>query len=379
MRSLRARCFRDALTEPVDLGRLDAERVDADEHDPLVAVARYAAERLEPARVVWGVGSLADAVNRRERRDGRVVLGWNPDGAVDRSVTVLQARRPDESAIATLVGYGCHTVTTGPDVPLYSADYPGPLREAVREWTDGECVFFQGAAGNVLPLVCFTESEDEAVRMGRALALEALHAVAGERAWPVQVEREGWGSVTPISLYRRRPVEAEEQPIAVAEERAVFPLQPVPTIEELQRMRTEFDAAVEAACAEGPARVRTAAYHARWAEQTEQKVRAGTAPTELDGPITAIRIGDGVIATGPGEIFTEIGLAVKERSPARTTLYAGYTNGIVTYFPTAAEFPLGGYEPDYGNRSFGQVAQVTPESESILVETAVKLVQEVFA
>ncbi len=42
------------------------------------------------------------------------------------------------------------------------------------------------------------------------------------------------------------------------------------------------------------------------------------------------------------------------------TLYAGYTNGIVTYFPTAAEFPLGGYEPDYGNRSFGQVAQVTP-------------------
>jgi len=83
--------------------------------------------------------------------------------------------------------------------------------------------------------------------------------------------------------------------------------------------------------------------------------------------------------TGPGEIFTEIGRAVKERSPVRATLYAGYTNGIVTYFPTAAEFPLGGYEPDYGNRSFGQVAQVTPESEAILTETAVRLVRGLFA
>src|SRR5581483_11848484 len=84
-------------------------------HAKVVEVAREAAANLEPARVVWGVGSLPDSVNRRERRNGSVVLGWNPEGVVDRSVTVLQARRPDESAIGTLVGYGCHTVTTGPD------------------------------------------------------------------------------------------------------------------------------------------------------------------------------------------------------------------------------------------------------------------------
>ncbi len=302
-------------------GRLEAY---VDElHDKVVSVAAAALASLEPARVVW-------------------------------------------------------TVTTGPDIPIYSADFPGALRAAVREWTGGECVFFQGAAGNVLPLVCFTESEKEAVRLGRALALEALHAVAKGQAWPVSVERESWGSVTPISLYRRRAAEGAEQALAVAEERAIFPLQPVPTLEEIQRMRAEFDAKVEAAQDEGPERLRTVAYHARWAEQTEEKIRAGEAPTELDGPITAVRIGDGVIATGPGEIFGEIGLAVKERSPAEVTLYAGYTNGIVTYFPTAAEFPLGGYEPDYGNRSFGQVAQVTPESERILTETAVRLVEGLF-
>jgi hypothetical protein len=91
-------------------------------------------------------------------------------------------------------------------------------------------------------------------------------------------------------------------------------------------------------------------------------VKAGAARVSLEPPLG----------------LPTIGLAVKERSPAEVTLYAGYTNGIVTYFPTAAEFPLGGYEPDYGNKSFGQVAQVTPESERILTETAVRLIGSLF-
>jgi neutral ceramidase len=216
--------------------------------------------------------------------------------------------------------------------------------------------------------------------MGRALALEALHSVGQRRAWPARVVREPWGSVTPISIYRHHPVEAAEQVLAVAEERASFPLQPVPTLEEIRELRAGFDANVEAARAEGAdaGRLRTLAYHSRWAEQTEERIAAGDVPTSLDGPITAVRIGDGVIATGPGEIFGEIGMAVKERSPADVTLYAGYTNGIVTYFPTAAEYPFGGYEPDYGNRSFGQPAQVAPESEQVLTETAVRLVGSLF-
>ncbi len=92
----------------------------------------------------------------------------------------------------------------------------------------------------------------------------------------------------------------------------------------------------------------------------------------------AVRIGDGAMVTGPGEIFSEIGLAVKERWPAEVTLYAGYTNGAISYFPTAAEYPLGGYEPNYGNKPYGLPAQVRPESERILIETGVRLVRSLF-
>ena len=151
-------------------------------HDKIVSACRLAAERLEPAGVVWGQADVDLAVNRRERTadgfNGGSILGWNPDELVDNQVTVLQARRPDESAIATVVGFGCHPVTTGYDMDVYSADFPGPMRDVVRAVTGGECIFFQGAAGNVLPKFAFTDTEDEARRMGTRLGLAALEAVA---------------------------------------------------------------------------------------------------------------------------------------------------------------------------------------------------------
>ena len=56
--------------------------------------------------------------------------------------------------------------------------------------TGGECVFFQGAGGNVLPRFAFTDDEDEARRMGTRLGVAALEAVAdrfsraGRRSFP---------------------------------------------------------------------------------------------------------------------------------------------------------------------------------------------------
>jgi hypothetical protein len=82
--------------------------------DHVVEVARVAVSRLEEARPAWGVGWCPESVNRREELpDGRVILGWQPDGMVDWQVPVLGLQRRDGSSVATVVGYGCHTVTTG--------------------------------------------------------------------------------------------------------------------------------------------------------------------------------------------------------------------------------------------------------------------------
>jgi neutral ceramidase len=353
-------------------------------HDKIVSACGLAAGRLEVAGVVWGQSEVDLAVNRRERTtggyNGGSILGWNPDELVDNEVTVLQARRPDESAIATLVGFGCHPVTTGYDMDVYSADYPGPMRDVVRTVTGGECVFFQGAGGNVLPRFAFTDTEDEARRMGTRLGLAALEAVADRFSREVSVVAEDEGSVTPITRYRRRFDETAEAPVlAAAREVVSIPLQPHPALEEIERARREYDDALEEARASGDrGRVKIAFYHASWARRIEGQLREGIAPTEVSGPVHAVRIGDGVIVTGPGETFTEYGIAVKERSPGAPTLYAGYTNEILGYLPTANEYRYGGYEAGYGYKSVGLPSLFDPRVERILVETGVRLAERLF-
>ncbi len=352
-------------------------------HDKIVSVCRLAAERLEPAGVVWGQADVDLAVNRRERTldgfNGGSILGWNPDELVDNQVTVLQARRPDESAIGTLVGYGCHPVTTGYDMIVYSADFPGPMRDVVRGVSGGECVFFQGAGGNVLPKFAFTDTEDEARRMGTRLGLAALAAVADRFSRPVSVSTESEGSVTPITRYRRQFEPAPAPALAATAETVTIPLMPLPALAEIEQMRQDYDEALEAARASGDrGRVKLAYYQAAWARRIEAQLRDGTVPTEVRAPVHAVRIGEGVIVTGPGETFTEYGIAVKERSPGAPTLYAGYTNEIIGYLPTAIEYQHGGYEAGYGYKSVGLPSLFDPSVEQICVETGVRLAERLF-
>jgi hypothetical protein len=350
--------------------------------DKIVSVCRLAGERLEPARPVWGVGAAELAVNRRERAaDGTTILGWNPDELVDNQVTSLQLRRPDESVIATAVNYGCHPVATGFDLYDYSADFPGALRDVIRRNTGGEAVFLQGAGGNVLPKVAFCDSEDEAELMGEHLGIEALHSLAGRFALRRRMAYRPERSVMQISSYRREVVDDAPVALAATMRRVRFPFLPLQSVEEVRAVRDEWEVklgeALEAGAGfGGPARI--AWWHLAWARKTEQALLDGTAATYREGRIHAIRIGDGAVVSGPGEVFSEIGMAVKERSPGTPTMYAGFTNGLVAYFATAAEYAYGGYEADYSRRGHGNPAHVAPECEQILVETGVRAAEELF-
>jgi len=351
-------------------------------HDAIVSVARLAVDRLEPAGVVWGQRGVDIAVNRRERTpdgsNGGTLLGWNPELLLDDQVTVLQLRRPDETPIATAVGFGCHPVTTGYDMYVYAADFPGPMRDVVREHTGGECVFLQGAGGNVLPRFAFTDTEDEAERMGRRLGLAALEAVADRTATPTRIVPGGEASATPIRVYRQVPVDAPAPALAALRTTTALPLQPWPDVDDVAAQRAGFDAELERARRTGRGAAKVAAYHAGWAARTEDALRAGTAPREIVAPVHAVRIGDGLIVTGPAETFTETGMAVKERVAGTPTFYAGYTNGMIGYVPTEAEYPFGGYEAGYGYKSTGLPSHFDPSSARRLVEAGVRLAERLF-
>ena len=296
-------------------------------------------------------------------------IGWNPDGLVDRSVPVLQSVREDGSAIATIVSYGAHTVTTGVNYIGYSPDYPGWLRETVRRLTGGECVYLQGAAGNVMPLYGFDDDLLAPGQIGRRLGLEAVHAIADRPSWPAQLVQTGFASGTPLELFRLARVDGPAPALAAVEEEVDSHC--FSSLARGDRSRARAGRA-------GGRRSRGAwsfpesepvvlRFHGlNWARRTEAEIARGNPRRSVRGSISAIRIGDAAIVTGPGEIFTEIGLAVKERSPADVTFYAGYSNGCISYMPTASEYPLGGYEPTYGHKTCGCTAARLPEIERLL-------------
>ncbi|MEN6544886.1 MAG: hypothetical protein ABFE07_02500, partial [Armatimonadia bacterium] len=70
----------------------------------------------------------------------------------------------------------------------------------------------------------------------------------------------------------------------------------------------------------------------------------------------------------PGEVLTEIGLQIKQRSPFAHTMVVSLANGCIGYLPTDDAVDEGGYEPGW--------TPVGKGTEKMLVQTSVSLLQQ---
>ena len=73
----------------------------------------------------------------------------------------------------------------------------------------------------------------------------------------------------------------------------------------------------------------------------------------------------------PCELFSELGVAIKRRSPAAVTVVVGYTDGALWYVPTRAAFDEGGYE-------VVDACRVAPGAGEELVDRVVDLLRTLF-
>lgn len=337
-----------------------------------------AIERLAPARVSGAVGHAPGlAVNRRERtEDGTTILGWNRDGFVDEDVPTIRIDGHDGAPIATLVGFGCHPVVLGGEVALTGPDFVGALRDGVERHRGGVCIFLQGAAGNVLPLEAFGDRPGPERCMGARLALEAVHAIVDHDPRVVEIERIEYGSVTPIGLYRRRPAAVQPaQPVGVRRVSVELPLLEPMSIDEMEAELAQRRSDLDRHGIEGAGRAVTnpIEYHVQWLETMLVAARVAPLPTTIVGEVWALRFGDTAVVGAPGELFSELGAEIRRRSPFPTTIFAGYSHGVLGYVATAEEYPHGGYEPTVAQRGYGHPGPFTPEAGRILVERSVEL------
>ena len=86
-------------------------------------------------------------------------------------------------------------------------------------------------------------------------------------------------------------------------------------------------------------------------------------------PMQAIRLGNTVFVTFPAEVFSDIGVSVKNQSPFQNTFIFGVAGGYNGYIASAAEFLEGGYAVNG--------SPYAPQAEKIIIEASLDLINRV--
>ena len=291
------------------------------------------------------------AFNRRFRmRNGRVYTHpgkGNPDilepaGPTDPEVGVVAAWTPEGEWLGCVVNFSCHCTVFGGGV---SADYVYYLERTIQGGMghDAPVVFLNGACGDVtqvdnLSLRAPEFGEKWSRYLGTRLGAEALKVIVSAPS----------GKHTPLAaatkmlrLKRRKP-----SPQSVEQSRQI----------------------VE----EG---LRTGKRDTRWTFAKERLILDYIVrhDPEVDVEIQVLQIGRTLFLANPAELFCELGLTLKKRSPFPRTYVVELANGCVGYVPTREAFEPtgGGYETvltTYTNLEIGAADKI--------VSTALKLADQ---
>ncbi len=305
---------------------------------------RRAEARLETARVSVGHEHEEHlAFNRRfHMRDGTV--GWNPGklntnivrvaGPIDPDVAVVLFESPRRAPIASYVNFAMHPDTVGG--LEYSADYAFTLARLLGDYhgTNMVTVFANGACGDInhvdVKWAGPQKGHVEAARLGTVLAGNVLKAYTR------------LDSLQPVALRVRSEMVKLDLP-------------------ELKPGEIEAARAMVARLGSTNAPKFLEQVHAF--KVLDVVAREGR-PQEVE--VQVIALGDNVAWVSlPGEIFVELGMAIKNRSPFAHTMIAELANGSIGYIPTRRAYAEGNYEPISARCAVG--------SGEKLVEVAVRL------
>ena len=306
----------------------------------LADAARLAVADLAPSSLAMGRAEAKriSFLRRYRMKDGSIRTNPgvnNPDiaepiGNLDETVQVLRITRNGADDIA-VINFATHPDVVGGE--MISGDWPAFVRRTFERAEPGvKCIFFNGAQGDVNH-VCTDPKPGEreglhpdfddvdrgyehARHMGRVVAAAAMSV---------------WGKCEP----------AEAGKLRYAVRTIAVPSQ-MPKTDELAQAREYDRLHREGRDAEIPF---TGMALTTVVAEAGRMVLLADGPAAFDLPLSAVAVGEAVVFAGiPGEPFTEIGRAIRAKSPFRMTLCTCLTNGSCGYFPVASAYEEGGYE-----------------------------------
>lgn len=315
------------------------------------AAIAQANERLAPARIGWKVVPVPDEIfNRRwfmregampptpfgettDRARMNPPAGSadlvHPAGGTDPGFSIVAIQSADGKPLAVLGNYSLHYVGGVPG-PELSADYFGEFSKLVaRDVAPGDPAFVamltNGTSGDV-------NNIDFVHPRPRAQPYERIGQVAGKLAGHAA------SAVRTVEYQDAAPIRMAEKVLRLAYRR--------PTTEQLKFAKAALEEKDETKLP------RNAKAYA------ERALKLDSGPAFADLKLQALRIGALGITTIPCEVFTEIGITLKELSPFRPHFTIELANGHYGYLPTPRHFDLGGYETWLGTNNLEREASV---------------------
>jgi hypothetical protein len=276
-----------------------------------------------------------------------VVIGQNPEGAIDRDVLVLRVDAVGERGtlpLALLVNYACHAVCLSGNSYLVSADWPGVMRREIESAMPARVGFVQGACADIDPLGGPQDTFDSAQRLGTLVADQVLalcHDIVLQRQVSLGVASQD------VGLPLLGPVGRDGER--------------VPPFAELLSQVVGLSQ---------PEALALLDYRFPWQAHVEDRRGVWYTVAELQ----ALSLNDVVLIGVAAEPFVEIGLQVKARSSAALTLFGGYANGSVGYLPVPLAYNQGGYEVDTSYLYYRLPAPLAPACAELVIGGALALI-----
>lgn len=338
----RARVFSEQAAARFGTDPLAALKYPEALRDQLVDVIAAANARVSPATMEF-VHAREDRVsfNRRYHlKDGTVRFNpgvLNPEivraaGPIDPDLPFVLFTK-DKQPVGSLSVFALHLDTVGGTE--YSADYPAHLADELRR-EFGESfisVFGTGTCGDINHIDVSGQRRYTARLIGQQLGIDILSARS--RA---QLDRPSLGVTSArLSLPLRRV--SGEQAAAAKANMPKVGTKDLPFLVQVETVATL------------------------------DLVRRGST---LDTEVQVFRLHpDVAVVLLPGEVFADLGLAIKRRSPFRHTLVIELSNDNPAYIPTEKAFKEGSYETVN--------SRIAPGGGERLVEIAIQLLNDIAA
>ncbi len=335
------------------LGKYYSDQLALDDYQKVVArriadTVRCALNNLAPARIGWATASEPRHVFNRRRymKPGTVpktplggtndLVQFNPGycnpnivkpaGPTDPEICLFAVQTPDGRPVALFANYSLHYVggVRGGDI---SADYFAYFNDRIQELLGADrqdppfiAMLSNGTSGDINNCD-FSRPAEKHPPYGKMRIVANDVAQKAFEAYRTIQWRDG------VSL----GVLFEEIPLRYRR----------PTPEQLDRAK---DILARIAPGKKP--------HTLEEIYANRTVSMSQMPEGGNFPLQAFRIGDFGLAALPNEVFCEIGLELKRRSPFRPTCVVSLAHGYFGYLPTPEQHALGGYETWMGTCQF---------------------------